>query len=122
VSDVPPSPIVTATGSSERISDNLARIADVSADRIFREPVRAGDHVVITAASIEIVGGLGSGSGGSPDGGGGGGGGGGRVDGRPVAAIDIGPDGVTVVPIIDVTRIGITVLLAAFAVWRALRK
>jgi uncharacterized spore protein YtfJ len=122
VNDIPSSPSALSTASAGRVTDNLARIADVSADRIFREPVRAGDHVVITAASIEIAGGLGSGSGGAAEGGGGGGGGGGRVEGRPVAAIDIGPDGVTVVPVIDFTRIGISAVLAALAVWRILRK
>jgi uncharacterized spore protein YtfJ len=123
VNDVPTPPTVIATNAADRLTDGFARIADVSAERIFREPVRVGDRVVITAAAIDIAGGMGTGSGGSRDGdSGGGGGGGGRVEGRPVAAIEIGPDGVSVRPIIDFTRIGMTAMLGAFAVWRALKK
>jgi len=51
-------------------------------------------------------------------GGGGGGGGGGAVNARPVAVIKVAEDGVTVVPIFDMTRIAI----AAFGVFLALRK
>ena len=43
----------------------------------------------------------------------GGGGGGGGSSGRPVAAIVIGPDGVKIEPVVDVTKIG----LAAIGAW-----
>jgi hypothetical protein len=66
---------------------------------------------------------MGFGSGGDTIGNGGGGGGAGaHTEGRPVAAIDIGPDGVVIRPIIDFTRIGVTLLVGSFAVWRALRR
>jgi uncharacterized spore protein YtfJ len=41
---------------------------------------------------------------------GGGGGGGGTSSGRPVAVISVGPDGVEVEPIVDVTKIGLALL------------
>jgi uncharacterized spore protein YtfJ len=43
-------------------------------------------------------------------GGGGGSGGGGGAGGRPVAVIVVGPDGVQVKPIFDVTKFGLAVL------------
>jgi hypothetical protein len=78
---------------------------------------------VVTAAAFDIALGMGVGGGGDNAGnGGGGGGGGGRTEGRPVAAIEIGPDGVRVRPVIDLTRVGVTALFAALAVWRATRR
>jgi uncharacterized spore protein YtfJ len=109
--------------ATERMSNGFARLTDFSAERVFREPVHAGDRVVITAAAIDVAGGMGFGNGGDNLGNGGGGGGlGGRSEGRPVAAIEIGPDGVAVRPIVDLTRIGMTLLLGALAVWRATRR
>jgi hypothetical protein len=94
--------------------------------------VMSGQYTVITAAEIASGGGLGSGMGfglprtrpteiadpqvqsaGRPsEGAGGGGGGGGGSMGRPVAAIVIGPDGVEVKPVLDVTKISLTALAA----------
>ena len=57
--------------------------------------------------------------------GGGGIGGGGRSAGRPVAIIIIGPEGVTVKPVFDVTKIalaGITAGITMFAMLRKVRK
>jgi uncharacterized spore protein YtfJ len=106
-----------------QVASGLGHITDVGADRIFREPVHVGDRVVITAAALDIAGGMGFGNGGDNEGNGGGGGGaGGRTEGRPVAVIEVGPDGVTIRPIIDFTRIGVTLLVGAFAIWRAGRK
>jgi hypothetical protein len=34
----------------------------------------------------------------------------------------VGPDGIEVEPVIDITKFGITVLLAALGVWKALRR
>jgi uncharacterized spore protein YtfJ len=102
------------------------RLADVGADRVFLDPVVAGDRTIITASAIEIAGGGGFGGGSDSSreqgGSGYGGGWGGRSEGRPVAVIDIGPDGVYVRPIIDFTRIGITIALASLAVWRTVRR
>ena len=43
-------------------------------------------------------------------------------EGRPVAVIRVGPSGVEVKPVIDFTKIGVTVLLGAAGVWSALRR
>jgi uncharacterized spore protein YtfJ len=101
-------------------------LGEVSASSVFSAPVTAGDDVVITAAAWERGGGFGFGAGGgdSPEGSGSGGGGGagGGLQGRPVAVIKVGKDGITVRPVIDYTRLGTTILLSALGVWRALRR
>lgn len=97
------------------IMNNLAAIADVTA--VFSEPVQSGQYTVITAsenaAGMGFGSGLGGGTGTMSDaeeqanqglGFGGGSGGGGGAQSRPVAAIIIGPDGVKVEPIVDVTK------------------
>lgn len=93
------------------------------ANAVFAEPVVAGPYTVITASEVAAGGGFGFGQGMGPGvssgeaapGGGGGGGGGGSM-GRPVAVITIGPDGVTVKPILDVTKIA----LAGATTWAAM--
>jgi uncharacterized spore protein YtfJ len=101
------------------ITGGLDRLMSVSADRVFAEPVHVGDRVVIPAASIEFSGGFGFGGDNLDNGGGGAGG---HKAGRPVAVIEAGPDGVRVRPVIDFTRVGLTVLAAALSVWRATRR
>ena len=103
----------------ERVAAGLDKLLNVSADRVFREPVRVGDTVVIPAAAIMFGGGFGFGGDHEDNGGGGGGG---WNDGRPVAVIEAGPAGVRVRPIVDVTRIGLTLVAAALTVWRATRR
>ena len=100
------------------MSSGLDRLMNVSADRVFAEPVRIGDRVVIPAASVEFSGGFGFGGDSQSNGGGGGGG---YQAGRPVAIIEAGPDGVRVKPVIDFTRVGLTLVAAALTVWRASR-
>ncbi len=94
-----------------------------------------GNYTVIIASEISAGGGFGSGLGfGSSttslkqpgetyqsqeqpmNSAGGGVGGGGGSSGRPVAIIVIGPDGVTVKPVVDVTKI----VLAGVTVWGAM--
>jgi uncharacterized spore protein YtfJ len=94
---------------------------------VFSEPRTIGEDLVIAAASWERIGGFGFGAGrGSDDGGGegigGGGGGGGSSQGRPVAVIRVGPSGIEVKPVIDFTKIGVTVLLGVAGVWGVLRR
>ena len=100
---------------------------------VFGEPVTAGEHTVITASEVKVGMGLGHGGGlgvsgqagedepaagaepqegGESAGYGGGGGGGGVSGGRPVAAIVIGPDGVRVKPIVDITKLGLALVTA----------
>jgi uncharacterized spore protein YtfJ len=94
---------------------------------VFGKPVKSGDYTIITASEVGAGGGFGIGSGiGSepseasearPSSGAGGGVGGGAGSmGRPVAAIVIGPDGVKVEAIVDVTK----ALLAFFTAWGAM--
>jgi uncharacterized spore protein YtfJ len=114
---------VAAAGEDERIratmTGALDRLMHVSVDRVYAEPVRVGDTVVIPAASIEFSGGFGFGGDNQSNGGGGGGG---HHAGRPVAIIEAGPSGVRVRPVIDFTRVGLTVVAAALTVWRASRR
>jgi uncharacterized spore protein YtfJ len=103
---------------------------------VFGEPVQVGDYTVITASEVATGGGFGFGRGvgsapaptGAPagsqsrasngdepksaeaSGGGGGGGGGGGSTARPVAFIVMGPSGVDVRPIVDVTKIALAAL------------
>jgi uncharacterized spore protein YtfJ len=103
---------------ADGIADGLARIVDISASRVFDDPVQVGDRVIIPAATIESAGGFGFGGDSENNGGGGGGGYG---NGRPVAVIEAGPDGVHVRPVLDFTKIGLTALAAALTVWRVTR-
>ena len=113
------------------------------ATAVFSEPVEAGDYKVITAAEISVGMGYGYGGGGGIGnisandsskeeeeveqsfGVGSGGGGGGATLSRPVAAIEIGPHGVRVEPIIDPTKIAIaffTTLVSMFAMMGKMRR
>ncbi len=122
--------VLEATGEAHeraaRILDDLVSVAN--ADKVYSEPVVAGDRTVITAAEIQLGMGFGYGlseGGTGPTGRrhreqrvggpGGGGGGGGHAVGRPVAVVTIDPEGVTVQPVLDRTRIVLTALTAAGA-------
>ena len=97
---------------------------------VFGEPVTSGSYTIITASEIGAGGGFGLAGGGvSPaatsseapgekqqdTGGGSGIGGGGGSAGRPVATIIIGPEGVRVEPVVDVTKIALAVFTTAGA-------
>ncbi len=47
----------------DAVASGFSRLVDLSAARVFGEPVRAGDRVVIPAATIDLSGGYGYGSG-----------------------------------------------------------
>lgn len=115
---------VTDTGQQTREALN-AIFGDADPSTVFSEPIEVGEDVIITAAAWDRAGGFGFGSGGAGEeaaaGGGGGGGGGGSSEGRPVAIIHIGSGGVRVEPVVDLTKIAVTGLLAGLAVWRTLR-
>lgn len=115
---------------------------------VFGQPVVSGSYTVITASEVMAGGGFGHGRGYGPvpqvrtsgeaseggaqpgqesqlAAGGGGGGGGGGSKGRPVAIVVIGPDGVTVKPVFDLTKIaivGVTTCAAMLAVFRRMRR
>ena len=123
-------------------------VATARPNAVFSHPVMTGDYTVITASEVScgMGTGFGSGGGGAPAdavsaedgtapaeqpasmpsaGYGSGGGGGGFSTARPVAAISIGPDGVHVEPIVDVTKIGLaffTTLGAMALMWSKLHK
>ena len=109
----------------QKVLENL--VGPASPSTVFSEPLTVQDDLVFTAAAWERGGGFGfgAGQGGEPDvgsGSGGGGGGGGGSQGRPVAVIRVGPGGIEVRPVLDFTKIGVTLLLAAVGVWKALGK
>jgi uncharacterized spore protein YtfJ len=113
-------------------------LSGADSSKVFGQPVSSGGYTVILAAEVASGGGFGSGIGfGTPRrqagetessaeppdalgrepatasaivGVGGGGGGGGGAMGRPVAVIVVGPDGVEVKPVFDITKLAITAL------------
>ncbi len=123
--------LTLAEKREKQLTSTLEKIyAAAQPGAVYSEPVTVGNYTVITASEIVAGGGFGSGFGfGSPptssqsleetsqaestSNGGGGMGGGGSSTARPVAVISIGPDGVTVKPIVDVTKI----VLASVTVW-----
>jgi uncharacterized spore protein YtfJ len=110
-------------------------VASGNADAVFSPPVESGQYKVITAAESGITIGLGYGGGGkvsesdqegegSP-GIGFGGGGGGAAMARPVAFIEIGPNGARVEPIIDPTKIAlafVSMLITVFSMSAKMRR
>ena len=119
--------------NSQQILEKFVETARPSS--VFAPPITAGEYTVITASEVYAGMGVGFGGGGGSgpavsdepigdqpsaehsaaeeealppgSGVGYGGGGGGVTLGRPVAAITIGPDGVSVEPIVDATKIAI---------------
>jgi uncharacterized spore protein YtfJ len=103
---------------------------------VYSQPVAHGEYTVITASEVGAGGGFGFGMGfGTPSttrpgevaqdqhgNGGGGSAGGGGSSGRPVAVIVIGPAGVEVKPVLDITKIGLVALTTWGAILVALRK
>jgi uncharacterized spore protein YtfJ len=85
----------------------------------YNPPLEAHGYTVITASEVISSGGFGIGSG---DQGGGGGGGGGFSMSRPVATIMIGPEGVKVRPVVDVTKLAIACVSAWGAIAIALSR
>ena len=114
-------PRITDAGS-KAVEALAALLGEATPGTVFSEPVTVGSDLIITAAAWERGGGFGFGGGGDKQGMGVGSGGGGGAQGRPVAVIRIGPGGIDVRPIIDLTKVGITLFLAALGVWKALRR
>jgi uncharacterized spore protein YtfJ len=130
--------VVTAVKSQQQGQELMEKlIAVAQPGAVYGEPITSGDYTLITASEVSVSMGFGYGIGGgaapeaaegeaaSPEepesqgegargfGGGSGGGGGGFSMGRPVAVISIGPDGVRVEPVRDVTKIALAFLTAA---------
>ncbi|MGB8646333.1 MAG: hypothetical protein WCF84_13935 [Anaerolineae bacterium] len=125
----------TVSQAQARNAQSLEKIlAAAQPGAVYAAPVVKDGYTIITASQIAAGGGYGFGMGTgtapanpnqpeeTPGGGsGGGGGGGGFSTGRPVAAIVIGPEGVRVEPIVDVTRLGIAGITTAIAMLATLR-
>lgn len=122
--------------NQERANELMGRLfAAARPDAVFAEPVTQGAYTVINASELSIGMGYGFGGGGSleaeatkedvgepgADFGSGGGGGGGATA-RPVAAIEIGPNGVRVEPIVDPTKISIAFFTALGSMFMMLLK
>jgi uncharacterized spore protein YtfJ len=126
VSDEPVVQHSEVADSAAQVHTALRPLTSISVRDVFRDPVQSGDVVVVVAATISKGGGFGLGFGTdrAPEGPvvGGGSGGGAGGEGRPVAVIEITPEGTKVKPVIDFTRIGLAVLTSAFAIWRISRK
>lgn len=124
----------------QQLSAALEKLfAAAQASAVFSEPTTSGNYTVITACEVVAAGGLGSGMGLGFDsathepaaeasqsrpgnGAGGGFGAGGTSRGRPVAAIIVGPEGVHVRPIVDVTKIAIAGIALGAAIVAMLRR
>jgi uncharacterized spore protein YtfJ len=119
--------VASAMQSWKEGTDLVGRLFNIAQpDAVYSEPVSVGEYTVITASEVTVSMGFGYGAGGgsSPEmgegkpssdggeGGGGGGGGGGVALGRPVAVISIGPQGVHVEPVVDVTKLGLAFITA----------
>lgn len=124
---------------ANELMEQLIAVAD--AKSVYSDPIESGEFKVITASEVRVGMGFGFGGGGgveaehteteqdeetTPSSGyGGGGGGGGIAFGRPVAAIEIGPQGVRVEPIVDPTKIAIaffSTMVSMFAMMGRLKR
>ena len=107
--------------TSDKFMSTIANVANVEA--AFGPARVVGDHTLIPVA--EVVAGMGTGMGTGRDpagaGAGGAGGGGGAVV-RPIATVVVGPDGVEIKPVYDLTKIWLAALTtAAFGLAWAVR-
>lgn len=113
-----------ASAETQALIGRLLEVAEP--DAIYSNRIQEGNYTVITASELVVGMGVGSGGGFGPgtmaedsepmESGGYGSGGGGFSHARPVATITVGPDGVTVTPIIDTTKLGIAFLTSMAAV------
>ncbi|MBI3975671.1 MAG: hypothetical protein HY334_04695 [Armatimonadetes bacterium] len=110
----------------EQIMQAMTTIQEVaSVKQVFGEPKTVGDRTVIPVAAVSYGFGFGYGRGTERTDGqttpareGGGGGGGGQVRARPVAVLEITPEGTRVEPIVDVSRIALAgIALGAWSVF-----
>jgi uncharacterized spore protein YtfJ len=130
--------IAEALPSQKEASELMEKlIAAGHADAVFSPPVESGEYKVITVAETRIGMGYGFGGGGgigenaeegdepAAAGYGSGGGGGGASMARPVAIIELGPNGARVEPIIDPTKIALaflSMLITIFSMGAKLRR
>jgi uncharacterized spore protein YtfJ len=120
---------VQSTGQALDLVGRLFRVGEPGV--VFGTPIVQGERTVVVASEVAIGVGAGAGFGSgneAADAGesiGGGGGGGGYSFGRPVAVIEIEPEGVRVTPIVDSTKIAVAVFTtvgAMFFAWSRMRR
>ncbi len=106
--------------NQDKANEVIGRLFEIAQpEQAFGNTVTQGEYTVVTASEVSVSMGLGYGGGGgggtdqekedveTGQGFGVGGGGGGVAMSRPIAAIEIGPRGIVVEPIIDVTKISL---------------
>ena len=123
--------MIESVPDQKTANELIGKLFDVTRpDAVYGQPITVGEHTIITASEYTAGMGVGYGGGagnspgsqGDATGFNGGGGGGGTTMARPVATIIIGPNGVRVEPVVDVTKIAITMFTALGAMAMALRK
>lgn len=133
--------IAEAEKSQQRSFELMEKLLAVAQPgSVYSQPVQSGEHTVITASELMAGIGFGYGVGGGSapssvkpgsegesqtpagSGVGGGGGGGGMSTGRPVAVVTLGPEGVQVKPVVDVTKLGLAAFTTFGAMFLTLRK
>lgn len=129
--------IIESVPDQKSANELISKLFNITQpDMVYGQPIVAGDHTIITASEFTASIGVGYGGGGGTapadsaeeketegaGGFGGGGGGGGMTTARPVATIIVSPSGVRVEPIVDVSKIAITMFTALGAMALALRK
>lgn len=111
--------------NQDKANEVIGRLFEIAQpEKAFGNVATQGEYTVITASEVSVSMGLGYGGGGgggtekeeaeaeTSQGFGVGGGGGGVALSRPIAAIEIGPRGITVEPIVDVTKIALAFITA----------
>jgi uncharacterized spore protein YtfJ len=124
--------VIESVPNQERANELIGRLFDVTQpSAVFSQPITNGPYTVITASEVTVGMGAGYGGGGGvgPDNDEGetaasgfGGGGGGTAMARPVAAIIIEPDGVSVEPIMDPTKIAVAFFTTFISILMTLTK
>ena len=114
---------IASQGETTELIEKLFEVAN--ADAVISQPISEHGHTAIIASEIMVGLGAGYGNGRSKNDFGNGGGGGGFSMGRPVALIQIGPDGVRQESLFDVTKVGlatIATLGSIFLSWQRVRR
>lgn len=132
--------IIKSVPNQQAANELIGRLFDITKpEAVYTQPVTIGDYTVINALELTAGMGVGYGGGGgisskegaatgdkstenSDAGFGGGGGGGGSTMARPVASIIVGPDGVRVEPVFDLTKIIVTFFTTFFTMMMTVGK
>ena len=111
--------------NQDKAHEVMGRLFEIAQpEKAFGNSITQGEYTVVTASEVSVSMGMGYGGGGgggteaeekeneTGQGFGVGGGGGGVALSRPIAAIEIGPRGIVVEPIVDVTKIALAFITA----------